>query len=195
MCTQSTEHGAFAQPYALHSPPNLLSQTLGQERRCWRNVADTVRLYPNWQVQTKGSRTRQYNISWTFVRRFSGCCRPTNTALHLHSCKLRLLMCQKAAIETNPVTPAEQKTGARTGCLTNLSLEMWRLLFCASGTSRTVHTSRVMLPSDTLRMRKLIWGFSLAKIGGTFRKCFYYYQHIVTIMYYIQAGKIKQGCW
>lgn len=45
--------------------------------------------------------------------------------LYLHSCKLCLLMCQKAAIGTNPVTPAEHKTGTGTGCSTNLRLELW----------------------------------------------------------------------
>jgi hypothetical protein len=47
--------------------------------------------------------------------------------LYLHSCKLCLLMGQKAAFGANSVTPAEHKTGTGTGtgCSTNLRLELW----------------------------------------------------------------------
>jgi hypothetical protein len=87
---------------------------------------------------------------------------PANTKFHEHSfsdspvaadpqyCTYTpakcLLMCHKAAIVTNPVTPAEHKTGTRTCCSTNLRLELWHLLFCASGTSRPVHSSRLCCP-------------------------------------------------
>lgn len=87
--TPSTAHQIFCpRPFAKNGGVHVTWQTLLSG--CTRTVA----------TADKG----QLNAS-IFVQRFSGCCRPT--ILYRHSCKLCLLRCQKAAIGTNPVTPAE----------------------------------------------------------------------------------------
>ena len=189
MCTQSSQHGAVRSLKLTSSTahqifcPRLFAKNAGVHVT-WQTPA--VRLYPNWQVQTKVSRTRQYNTSWTFVQRFSGCCRPTNTVPTLLQTLSSNVPKSCNWNKSSYTRWTENRT--RTGCSTNLRLELWHL-FCASGTSGPVRSGRVMSPSDTFGMRKRIWGFFLAKTGGTFRKCFYCYQHIVTTMY-IQTGKI-----
>ena len=180
---QSTEHGWFARPYALHSPPNLLSQTLRQERRCSRNVADTaVRLYPNCGYCRQGSAER-VNIRSEVLR-----------LLQTHNTVPTLLqtLSSKVPKSCNWNKPSytrwtlnSHEPAVRQTC----SVTVASVILCVWYTSRPLSSGRVMSPSVTFGMRKRIWGFSLAQMGGTFRKCFYYYQHIVTTMY-IQAGKI-----
>jgi hypothetical protein len=114
-------HKAPNMARSLKRPPSTAHQIF-----CPRPFAKNARVHVTWQTllsdstQTVASADKGQQNPPIFVQPFAGRCRPTNTVPTL--LQLCLLMRQKAAIGTNPVTPAEHKTTPRTGCSANLRL-------------------------------------------------------------------------
>jgi len=106
--TPSTAHHIFC--------PRLFAKNAGVHATWQTLLSDSTQTGKCRQRSAEPANTKFHEYSF---QRFSA------QTLYPHSCKLCLLMCHKAAIGTNPVTPTEHKTGTGTGCSTNLRLELW----------------------------------------------------------------------